>query len=86
MLYTFTIDTTSGLVSGDAQGSFDETHPFGFVAYGKRGSCGVTDERLTAFWQAVDTVLTVNSLTPANFIRVVRAESVDGVIGEPDRS
>lgn len=86
MLYTFTIDTTSGLVSGDAQGSFDETHPFGFVAYGKRGSCDVSDEQLSAFWEAVAGVLAANSLTSSDFIRVVRAASIDGVIGEPDRS
>lgn len=75
MNYTLTIQTTAGKVSGAITGTLTGEYPFGIVAYRQRGSCTVPDAELALFWTAVDSVLSQNSLTSANFVRAVGAVS-----------
>ena len=83
MNYTLTIQTTAGEVSGAITGTFTGAYPFGFVGYRQRGSCTLSDAELATFWDAVDAVLSQNSLTSANFVRTIGAVSAaNEIIGE----
>ena len=85
MQYDFYILTTDGMKNATVTTDSDfDCAPFGYVPYRVISTCTCAPNVLTDFWQCVDTVLSVNNLTSADYVRAVRAYADGKLYGEFD--
>jgi hypothetical protein len=86
MQYNFYVLTDQGLKNAvvTSDSNFD-CAPFGFVPYRVVSTCTCEPQVIEDFWNCVDSVLQKNKLTPANYVRAVRAYTDQGdLCGEFD--
>lgn len=83
MEYNFFVLTTQGLKNANVDSPYlFGGAPFGYTPYHLNGSCELDQIIIDDFWRCVDSVLEQNSLTSAEFVRVVKAYCGSILYGE----